>query len=116
MPTSGSPMVRRRRLAAELRRLRASTGKTAEDVGKALGWSKAKISRYELAQSGLKPGDVARLLEFYGVQGGQREQRIARGADHDAAEEAAGNRVRDQRLRHSGRRGRRSSRRPSHRR
>ena len=61
MPTSGSPTVRRRRLAAELRRLRASTGKTAEDVGKVLGWSKAKISRYELAQGGLKPDDVARL-------------------------------------------------------
>jgi transcriptional regulator with XRE-family HTH domain len=74
MPTSGSPAVRRRRLAAELRRLRASTGKTAEEVGKNLGWSKAKISRYELAQSGLKPADVARLLEYYGVQGSQREQ------------------------------------------
>ena len=77
MPTSGSPTVRRRRLAAELRRLRASTGKTAEEVGKILGWSKAKISRYELAQSGLKPADVARLLEYYGVQGSQSEQLLA---------------------------------------
>jgi transcriptional regulator with XRE-family HTH domain len=74
MPTSGSPPVRRRRLAAELRRLRTSADKTAEDVGEALGWSKAKISRYELAQGGLKPADVERLLEFYGVQGSQREQ------------------------------------------
>jgi transcriptional regulator with XRE-family HTH domain len=77
MPTSGSPTVRRRRLAAELRRLRVSTEKTAEDVGKVLGWSKAKISRYELAQGGLKPADVARLLEFYGVQGSHREQLLA---------------------------------------
>ena len=45
--------------------------------GRILGWSKAKISRYELAQGGLKPADVARLLEFYGVQGGQREQLLA---------------------------------------
>jgi transcriptional regulator with XRE-family HTH domain len=74
MPTSGSPTVRRRRLAAELRRLRTRTGKTADEVGKILGWSKAKISRYELAQGGLKPSDVARLLEFYGVQGSHREQ------------------------------------------
>ncbi|MGO9784449.1 MAG: helix-turn-helix domain-containing protein [Streptosporangiaceae bacterium] len=74
MPTSGSPTVRRRRLAAELRHLRDSTGKTAEEVGKGLNWSKAKISRYELAQGGLKPADVARLLEYYGVQGSQREQ------------------------------------------
>ena len=77
MPTFGSPTVRQRRLAAELRRLRTSTGKTAQDVGKVLGWSKAKISRYELAQGGLKPVDVARLLEFYGVQGSQREQLLA---------------------------------------
>ena len=77
MPTSGSPPVRRRRLAAELRRLRASTGKTAEEVGKAVGFSKAKISRYEIPQGGLKPGDVARLLEFYAVQDSQREQLLA---------------------------------------
>jgi transcriptional regulator with XRE-family HTH domain len=77
MPTSGSPPVRRRRLAAELRRLRDSADKTAEKVGEVLGWSKAKISRYELAQGGLKPADVEKLLEFYGVQGSQREQLMA---------------------------------------
>ena len=74
MSTSGSPTVRRRLLAAELRRLRASTGQTAEEVGRILGWSKAKISRYELAQGGLKPGDlivavagerVSSLAEFF---------------------------------------------------
>lgn len=77
MPTPGSPTVRRRRLAAELRHLRTSAEKNAEDVGKALSWSKAKISRYELAQGGLKPTDVARLLEFYGVQDGHRDQLLA---------------------------------------
>jgi transcriptional regulator with XRE-family HTH domain len=74
MPASGSPTVRRRRLAAELRRLRASTGKTADEVGKLLGWSKAKVSRYELARGGLKPTDVARLLDLYGLEGSHREQ------------------------------------------
>lgn len=77
MPSSGSPTVRRRRLAAELRRLRTSADKTAEEVGRALGVSKAKISRYELAQGGLKPAEVARLLELYGVQGSHREQLLA---------------------------------------
>jgi transcriptional regulator with XRE-family HTH domain len=77
MPGSGSPTVRRRRLAAELRRLRTSADKTAEEVGRALGVSKAKISRYELAQGGLKPAEVARLLELYGVQGSHREQLLA---------------------------------------
>jgi transcriptional regulator with XRE-family HTH domain len=77
MSLPGSPTVQRRRLAAELRRLRISRGRTAAEVGKALGWSKAKVSRYELAQSGLKPADVARLLELYDVAGSTREQLLA---------------------------------------
>jgi transcriptional regulator with XRE-family HTH domain len=77
MPISGSPTVRRRRLAAELRRLRGSSGKTADEVGRALGWSKAKVSRYELARGGLKPAEVVRLLDVYAVQGSQREQLLA---------------------------------------
>lgn len=78
MPTSGSPAVRRRRLAAELRRLReASPYETAEEVGKVLGWSKAKVSRYELARSGLRPSDVERLLDVYGVHGEHRERLLA---------------------------------------
>jgi transcriptional regulator with XRE-family HTH domain len=74
MSTSGSPTVRRRRLAVELRRLREQSGQTAEAVAEVLGWSKAKISRYELARSGLKPSDVARMLDVYSVQGEHREQ------------------------------------------
>jgi transcriptional regulator with XRE-family HTH domain len=74
MPSPGSPTVRRRRLAAELRRLRLQSGQTAEAVGNLLGWSKAKVSRYELAQSGLKPSDVESLLNVYGVHGEHREQ------------------------------------------
>jgi transcriptional regulator with XRE-family HTH domain len=77
VPTSGSPTVRRRRLAAELRRLRARSGKTANEVAADLGWSKAKISRYELAQSGLKPRDVERLLDVYSVGGDHRDQLMA---------------------------------------
>jgi transcriptional regulator with XRE-family HTH domain len=77
MPATGSPTVQRRRLAAELRRLRIDTRKTAEDVGKVLGWSKARVSRYELGQSRLKPADVGRLLDLYGVDGRRREQLLA---------------------------------------
>jgi transcriptional regulator with XRE-family HTH domain len=77
MPATGSPTVRRLRLAAELRRLRIDARKTAEDVGRILGWSKAKVSRYELGQSGLKPVDVARLLDVYRVQDKRRDQLLA---------------------------------------
>jgi hypothetical protein len=50
---------------------------TAEAVADVLGWSKAKVSRYELARSGLKPSDVEGLLSLYGVRGEQREQLLA---------------------------------------
>ena len=74
MPTPGIPTVRRRRLAAELRRLRLQSDQTAEAVANLLGWSKAKVSRYELAQSGLKPSSVESLLDIYNVHGERREQ------------------------------------------
>jgi transcriptional regulator with XRE-family HTH domain len=77
MPPSGSPTARRRLLAAELRRLRVGAGKTAEEVGRTLEWSKAKVSRYELAQSGLRPEDVARLLDLFMVEGAQRDRLLA---------------------------------------
>jgi transcriptional regulator with XRE-family HTH domain len=50
---------------------------TAEAVAEALGWSKAKVSRYELARSGLKPSDVARMLDVYSVSGERRGQLLA---------------------------------------
>jgi transcriptional regulator with XRE-family HTH domain len=63
--SSASPTVRRRRLAAELRRLRGShTGTT---VAKALGWSPAKVSRYELGQGTFPLEEIEKLLDYYGV-------------------------------------------------
>jgi transcriptional regulator with XRE-family HTH domain len=81
MPPSGSPAASRRLLAAELRRLRSGTGRTAASVGAELGWSKAKISRYELAQSSPKPGDLTRLLDVYEVTGDYRAELLALAAD-----------------------------------
>lgn len=71
---NGSPTVRRRRLAAELRRLREQDGRTGDEVAAAIDWSPSKISRYELARSGLKPAEVEKLLDQYGVVGRHREQ------------------------------------------
>jgi transcriptional regulator with XRE-family HTH domain len=67
MPELGSPSVRRRRLAAELRRLREEADLTGEDVAESLGWSASKLSRIELARTGIKPGDLSSLLTRYGV-------------------------------------------------
>jgi transcriptional regulator with XRE-family HTH domain len=73
MTVPGSPTVRRRRLAAELREIRESTGKSGDVVAAALRWSPSKISRYERARTGLQPREVARLLDYYQITGPRRE-------------------------------------------
>jgi transcriptional regulator with XRE-family HTH domain len=67
-----SPTVRRRRLAAELRGIRESKGKSGDAVAAALKWSPSKVSRYERARTGLRPQEVERLLDYYGITGPRR--------------------------------------------
>jgi transcriptional regulator with XRE-family HTH domain len=81
MVAPGSPTVRRRRLAAELRGIRESKGKSGDAVAAALNWSPSKISRYELARTGLKPQEVERLLDYYEVTGPRRELLLALAED-----------------------------------
>jgi transcriptional regulator with XRE-family HTH domain len=73
MTVPGSPTVRRRRLAAELREIRESTGKSGDVVAAALNWSPSKISRYERARTGLQPREVERLLDYYQITGPRRD-------------------------------------------
>jgi transcriptional regulator with XRE-family HTH domain len=73
--SSASPTVRRRRLAAELRRLRG--GRTGTVVAKALGWSPAKVSRYELGQGTFPLEEIEKLLDYYGVTDPRRAQLLA---------------------------------------
>ena len=73
MIAPASPTVRRRRLAAELRGIRESKGKSGDVVAAALKWSPSKISRYERARTGLRPRDVERLLDYYQITGQRRE-------------------------------------------
>jgi transcriptional regulator with XRE-family HTH domain len=77
MPARISPEVRRRRLAAELRRLRDRSGLTGDEVARQLGWSPSKVSRYELARTGLRPGDVRALLEVYRVDAARQDELLA---------------------------------------
>jgi len=72
MTVPTSPMVRRRRLAAELRGIRESQGKSGDAVATALNWSPSKVSRYELARTSLKPQEVERLLDYYDITGSRR--------------------------------------------
>jgi transcriptional regulator with XRE-family HTH domain len=81
MTVPGSPTVRRRRLAAELREIRESKGKSGDAVAAALRWSPSKISRYERAKTGLQPREVERLLDYYEITGPRRELLLALAAD-----------------------------------
>jgi transcriptional regulator with XRE-family HTH domain len=73
----GSPNVRRRRLAAELRRLRERAGFIGEEVARRLEWSTSKLSRIETAKSGVKPDDLELLLELYRVTEPHRSDVLA---------------------------------------
>jgi transcriptional regulator with XRE-family HTH domain len=52
-------------------------GLTGDEVAADLGWSPSKVSRYELARTGLKPGDVAKLLTRYGVDRARQRELLA---------------------------------------
>ena len=84
MTAPASPTVRRRRLAAELRGIREDKGKSGDAVAAALRWSPSKISRYERARTGLRPREVERLLDYYGITGSHRE--LLLGLAEDAAQ------------------------------
>jgi transcriptional regulator with XRE-family HTH domain len=81
MTVPGSPTVRRRRLATELREIRESKGESGDAVAKALHWSPSKISRYERAKTGLPPREVERLLDYYGITGPRRDVLLALARD-----------------------------------
>jgi transcriptional regulator with XRE-family HTH domain len=77
MPLPTSPVIRRQRLGAELRRLRRRRALTLEQVCARLGWaSTSKLSRIELGQSRPDLADVLDLLDLYEVPAGQRDALI----------------------------------------
>jgi len=65
VPERGSPSVRRRQLAAELRRLRDRAGLTGDQVAGRFGWSPSKISRIETSQTGISSADLRQLMDLY---------------------------------------------------
>ena len=63
-----SPYVRRLRLGAEIRALRAGAGLTAAELGKRIGRSRADISRLENGHV-VDQADVMKILDVLGVDG-----------------------------------------------
>jgi transcriptional regulator with XRE-family HTH domain len=92
MPSDrASQTIRRRRLAAELRRLRERAGLTGDEAAERLGWSGSKISRIETHRIGVKPTDLSRLLDLYEVDLSRREEltRFARESSRAGSLESA---------------------------
>lgn len=77
MTEQDTSTARERRLAGELRRLRASTRMSGEEVGKRLGWSGSKVSRIESHRIGVKMADLRKLLDLYQVPAPRREELFA---------------------------------------
>ncbi|MEU3513542.1 helix-turn-helix transcriptional regulator [Streptomyces longwoodensis] len=80
------PAVRRRKLGAELRALRARTGLTSGEAARLVGWHQSKVSRIETGTSSAKPADVRSLLDAYEVDDPQlrRMMLLLAGADDGA--------------------------------
>ena len=74
--TTQTPTRRRRRLGAELRRLRDKAGLTIDQVAEALECSQSKVSRIETGQVSATPRDVRDMLELYQVDAAQREAMV----------------------------------------
>ena len=64
-----SPLIRRRRLAGELRRLREVAGLTAEELARKTGMSRPKLSRFETADRVPSVPDVSTILSALGIEG-----------------------------------------------
>jgi transcriptional regulator with XRE-family HTH domain len=66
-PRKPTPTLRLRRLAAELRRLRADAGLTREEVSSRTGINEATLYRLEVAKARPQARTLIALLDLYGV-------------------------------------------------
>ncbi|MFI7273090.1 helix-turn-helix domain-containing protein [Streptomyces sp. NPDC049879] len=76
--TTASPVVRRRRLGLDLKRLREGANLKGNEASRALKWSPSKLSRLEAGRTVPTPGDVTQLLDLYGVTDPEERDRLAK--------------------------------------
>jgi transcriptional regulator with XRE-family HTH domain len=74
--TTRTPTGRRRRLGAELRRLREAAGLTIDRVAEELECSPSKVSRIETGQVSATPRDVRDMLGLYRVDDARLEAMV----------------------------------------
>jgi transcriptional regulator with XRE-family HTH domain len=85
MATPQSPVGSRRRLGAELRRLRTNAGLTLDEVAEKMTCSTSKISRLETGKGIPKIPDVRELMRIYGVSSDTEQDMLVR-LVHDGRE------------------------------
>jgi transcriptional regulator with XRE-family HTH domain len=85
MAAPHSPIGSRRRLGAELRRLRAKAGLTLDEVADKMTCSTSKISRLETGKGVPKVPDVRELMRIYGVTSDTEQDMLLR-LVHDGRE------------------------------
>ncbi len=76
MAAPNSPIGSRRRLGAELRRLRNRSGLTLDDVAEQMTCSTSKISRLETGKGIPKVPDVRELMRIYGIDAAAEQQEL----------------------------------------
>lgn len=67
MASTSTPTLRGRRLAVELRKLRARAGLSQAQAARSVGWDRSTLSRIEKPAVRPSPEDVRALLQLYGV-------------------------------------------------
>lgn len=78
MDVNHSPVAPRRRLGAELRRLREAANKSVEDAARILECSASKISRLETGKGVPRARDVRDLITLYGPAAEAERERLLR--------------------------------------
>ena len=68
-------------VAATVRRLRESSGRSGDEVAQALGWSQAKVSRIENARISVSVRDLGRMLDYYRADDALRAEVLTLAAD-----------------------------------
>jgi transcriptional regulator with XRE-family HTH domain len=66
------PVVQRRRLRAELRRVRLAAGLTQDQVAEAMDWSLSKLIRIENGSVSISTNDLKAILQYYKVTDSER--------------------------------------------
>jgi transcriptional regulator with XRE-family HTH domain len=69
---SAGPAVQRRRLRAELRRVRLEAGLTQDQVAEAMDWSLSKLIRIENGSVSISTNDLKAILQYYKITDSER--------------------------------------------